>query len=66
MIVSVDWSKKICPDCRERKLVEGQFDSDQIDAGYTVYCEGCGFEIAGRDGRMVENAMLTLMRWAAS
>ena len=62
----VDWSAEKCPDCQIAKLVCTECTSDQIDEGCTVYCEGCGFAIEGRDAVMVQSAMLVLKRWRAA
>lgn len=66
MSAAVDWAIERCPDCKAASLVDTAHSSDQIEDGFTVYCETCGFAIEGRDAAMVQSAMLVLKRWRAA
>lgn len=65
MAETTAWANDACPDCNAKELVEASYDSDQVEDGTTIYCRGCGFEIAGKDAVIVRAAMGVLTRWGA-
>ena len=52
-----------CPDCGKPLMEAADFESDEVSDGACMFCEGCGFQIAGRDERQIKSALIVLQRW---